>query len=527
MKKKILMWVLSAALAVAGMTMSASAAAEDLPQTVRVGLETNWKEKDSIAIVNGAVAFGYEQNGQFMECGILQGNLAAVPAGQNFVRLGARYSSFAQAQTAAAQASGYTAFPGFASPGEWYVYVGGFATSSEMNLACNALGNGATAQPANASRVAVMSGGQMALLFDSAYELQITGYGVEPSVVLGNRTYRGRVEFGRYAGQKLSAVNVVPTEEYLYSVVASEMPSSWHNEALKAQACAARTYASTRIGYHSASGYDLCDTTHCQVYTGKGGEAESTRNAVEGTRGVMIYYANKPIADAVFFSSSGGMTDHSENVWVSTVPYLRGVKELNETSAKQWTTTYTMDELSALLRNRGMDVGTVTSVAIDRVENERVQSLTITGSRGAKTLVKQEITSILSLDSRHFTLANGTVTTPQTTAPTSVSVLENGAVISVPVQGLVAVGADGAVNPIASGGMVYVVGAEGTNAIPTTTAGNTTGTSVVSGANAVTFVGAGWGHGVGMSQHGAKGMAEMGYSYAEILRHYYTGVDVR
>jgi len=521
MMKKITTAFLSLVLAVSfAFTGSASAASADVPQTVRVGLEAYCLEKSSIAITNGAVFFGYEQNGQFVNSGELRGTLAVVPAGQFFVRLPSAFGSFAQAQAAAAGIGGYTAFPGFVAADAWHVYLGGFATEQEATAARNAVNTAGTVLAANGSRVAVTANGHMALIFDnSTYNLQLTGHANDPLLYLGNRSYRGRVEFGRYAGKNVTAVNVVPLEEYLYSVVASEMPQAWHIEALKAQSCAARTYAVSRIGRHASAGYDLCDTTHCQVYTGKGGEAESTRNAVDATRGVLIYYNNTPIADAVYCSSSGGMTDNSENVWVSAVPYLRSVPEINEPTAKQWSVTYTMAELSALLRNRGTDIGTVSAISIDRVENQRVQAMTLTGTNGSRTLTKQEITSVLALDSRLFTIGNSTAAS----TPASASVLFNGTPAARSLSGVFAIGANGQTT-VTGTGTIYVTGAGGTRTISPSTGG---GSSSVSGAASMTFTGAGWGHGVGMSQHGAKGMAEIGYGYADILRHYYTGVEVR
>jgi len=505
-------------LAVVGISASV-AANSSLPQTIRIGLSAH-QERDSITIGNSSAVFGYEQNGQFTASGTLQGPLSVQPSALRFVRLDTVYTNFTQAQNAALSlTTAYAASPCFVSPGEWYVYIGGFTSDSEAAAVRNTLGLPSTLMPANTHRVLVSSGGVSALLFDSAYKLQIVGAN-GTDITIGSRSYRGCVELGRYTNAKLSAVNVLPTEEYLYSVVASEMPSSWHLEALKAQACAARTYSFGRIGHHTAGGYDLCDTTHCQAYTGKGGEAASTREAVEATRGILIYHDNTPIANAVFFSSSGGMTDNSENVWVAAVPYLRSVSELNEPTAKQWSVSFTMAEIGMLLRDRGINIGTVTGVSIDRLENGRVQSLTIKGTNGSQNYTKESIRTLFSLDSRHFTLVNGAAT--QT--PATVSVLQNGTAATAALPSLMVLDANGNAVPVSGlGNTVYAAGADGTRALPVTIQ---TATSV-SGANTITMVGSGWGHGVGMSQHGAKGMAEMGYGFKDILRWYYTGVEVR
>jgi len=512
--------LLLAALVTLGSLSSHISAAFVMPQTVRVGLEAYQKEKDTIAIANNAFTFGYEQNGTYVECGFLQGTLSAVPAAQVYVRLDGVYFDYWSAQFVAGTTVGYAAFPCFVAPNEWAVCVG-FASEAAAAAAQSALGTNAVVLPTSTSRVSVTdSSGQAVLLFDGAYRLQIAGYGGD-GITLGTRAYRGRIEFGRYAGKKLTAVNVVSLEEYLYSVVASEMPQSWHMEALKAQACAARTYTVTHISYHGASGYDVCDTTNCQVYTGIGGEAESSRAAVDATRGMLIYYDGEPITNAVFFSSSGGMTDNSENVWTATLPYLRGVPEIYEPTAKHWSITYTMAQLSTLMRDAGQDVGNVSSVTINRFDNNRVQTMTITGSIGSKSLTKEAIRSTLALDSRNFTMANGAVTE----APANAYVNQSGTAVSMTLSGLVVLGASGNSGLLSNAGnSISVLGAGNTiTSIPLMTRS----ASTVSGVDAITFVGAGWGHGVGMSQHGAKGMAELGYSYLDILKYYYTGVEVR
>ena len=518
MGRKLIALFLTAALALGGMAAQAEAAV--VPETIRVGLEAYNKEKDSIAIANTSVAVGYEQSGAFIECGFLQGVLAAMPATQYYVRLDGVYVDFWSAQYMASTVAGYAAFPCFLAPNEWAVCAGGFNTEADALAAQASLGAFAVVLPASDSRVAMTSGGQIALLADGAYRLQIAAYGGE-ALTLGNRSYRGRIEFGRYAGKKLTAVNVVPLEEYLYSAVASEMPQSWHIEALKAQACAARTYTVTHVGYHGAAGYDVCDTTNCQVYTGKGGEAESARAAVDATRGMLIYYDGEPITNAVFFSSSGGMTDNSENVWSAALPYLRGVPEIYEPTAKQWTVTYTMAQLSDLMRESLMEVGTVHSVSITRFDNNRVQAITITGTQGSKSLTKESIRTVLKLDSRNFTLANGAVTE----SPSNAYVYQNGAAVSATLSGLFVLGAGGNSGRLTgAGGTAAFLGVGNTvSSLPIVNRGSST----VSGTDAITFVGAGWGHGAGMSQHGAKGMAELGYSYLDILKHYYTGVEVR
>ena len=137
----------------------------------------------------------------------------------------------------------------------------------------------------------------------------------------------------------------VPLEEYVACVVASEMPSDFETEALKAQAVAARTYASARKQEFEAgkcSHYDegayVCNTTHCQVYRTEEGLREvkgdewmeknfpKILSAVYETAGEVLYYDGSLVEQPLFFSSGGERTENSEDVFVSAVPYLRSVE---------------------------------------------------------------------------------------------------------------------------------------------------------------------------------------------------------
>ena len=133
-----------------------------------------------------------------------------------------------------------------------------------------------------------------------------------------DRPYRGQIEVG-VTGQKLNAVNVVGLEQYLQGVVAQEMPSAWPDEALKAQAVAARSYAlSHRV---SGKGFDLYADVRSQVYGGVGGEHPRTTAAVQRTKGEVLLWEGKPI-DALFHSTSGGKTLAAVEVFGKAVPYL-------------------------------------------------------------------------------------------------------------------------------------------------------------------------------------------------------------
>jgi stage II sporulation protein D len=138
-----------------------------------------------------------------------------------------------------------------------------------------------------------------------------------------DRPYRGQLEVG-VTGRKLDAINVVGLEQYLQGVVAQEMPSAWPDEALKAQAVAARSYALA----HRLSGkpFDLYADVRSQVYGGVAGEHPRTSAAVQATKGEVLLWAGKPI-DALFHSTSGGTTLDAAEVFGKPVPYLVGVAD--------------------------------------------------------------------------------------------------------------------------------------------------------------------------------------------------------
>lgn len=288
--------------------------------------------------------------------------------------------------------------------------------------------------------------------------------------------YRGSVEL-RADGQGVTAVNCLPLEEYLYAVVPSEMPAYWPAEALKAQAVAARSYALASRAGSSGRAYDLLADQRGQVYRGYDAEHPAATRAVEETRGVVLTYRNQ-VASAVFHSSSGGYTENSEDVWTKKVDYLRSRPDPYDRHPSNphynWSVTYTAEQLKEQLASRGYRFGQVYDLEVLEytASGARVKALRVSGTdeQGKPLAVEigrdpskaraDEVRWALGLKSALFTME-------KTYSP--------------------------------------AVGQQ-----PRRLAG-------------VTFRGSGWGHGLGMSQYGALGMAEKGYSYREILSYYYPG----
>ena len=278
-------------------------------------------------------------------------------------------------------------------------------------------------------------------------------------LALDGRRYRGALEL-RHRGAGLTAVNIVPVDDYLLSVVPEEMPTDWPAEAFKAQSIAARSFALKSRGRHAAEGYDLCTTTHCQLYKGIASEKTASPAAVRATRGEVLTYGGQPI-EALFHTDSGGMTESSENVWGSHVPYLRAVRD-TQTAPMPWTKTVSTAALEKKLAAKGHAIGRLRAIELsplavgraakDRTASGRVKAMTAVGTKGRATLTGTAWRSLLGLKSALF--------------------------------------------------------------------------SAKLTKDTVTFTGFGAGHGLGISQWGAKRLAGTGKSYADILHHYYTGVTL-
>lgn len=494
---------------------------------LRVGLTSKYSNLWSITLATTSLSAGFERSGFFYaECTLeSQKGLVATADSSYYVKLGG-FSSYSEAKSYADSIKkvGYRAAPCITGVGNWVVYAGGY--EGEANARSDANGLGGAVVPPNGRRIVLMENNDIVVIFDSSeYFPQFAAQG-GGTVSLGERRYRGRVELMRQSGQNLTAVNVVTLDQYLYSVVPSEMPNKWHVEALKAQAVACRSYTVTRMKNHTSQGFDVCDAGHCQNYLGAGNETDSTTLAVDLTRNVIIWYQGQPV-NAVYFSSSGGSTDSSENVWNNAEPYLRGVKDNNEKDAKSWTRTYTLEDINKALSQNNVNIGNATGITIGKSDNGRVQELLIHGTHGTKPLYKEEIRTFFqnlpggTLESRNFTIGSG-VQGALSTTPYAGNGYEYP--VQRPMDVMYAINANGAIMPVAAAGDVtYVQSGTEQRAYAVTQ----NGSSFNNYGDSIVINGSGSGHGVGMSQHGAQGLAEMGYSYEQILKWYYTGVDVR
>lgn len=319
-------------------------------------------------------------------------------------------------------------------------------------------------------------------------------YSYDDVIKVNGTAYRGSIILIQN-GSAMTVINEVGLDEYLYSVIGKEMSPSWHIEALKAQAICARTYAINNWNKYASKGFNLCTTQASQVYGGLSGETPRTVQAVNETAGQIVKYNGK-IAQTFFYSSSGGKTANVKYVWGSEFPYLVCVDDPYEDaveSSREWTVTFSREQIAQKCANAGVDVGNVQSIHIAGVDNGTVYNVVIKGDRGEYVLKNERVRTFFGLKSQYFTINSGAQD-----ASASIEMIKD------TLPSFFRTNANKIVQMLNSNAVTYAP------------------------VNADTFVfkGQGWGHRIGMSQYGAKKMAENGFSAAEILMHYFPGTTV-
>ncbi|GGA40945.1 SpoIID/LytB domain-containing protein [Okeania sp. KiyG1] len=222
----------------------------------------------------------------------------------------------------------------------------------------------------------------------------------EGYVWIGDRWYRGRTHIIP-SKSGITAINYVDIEQYLYSVIGAEMNGNWPQEALKAQAVAARSYALNKRQENSNNFYDLGNDQLWQVYQGIKTESPGTYAAVDATKGQVLTY-NGQIILALFHSSSGGHTENVEDVWSNPLPYLRAVPDFDQDApVYEWTESFTQAEL----KQRISGVGNIISMTPQTTTpHNSVITIKVLGDAGVKTLQGTDITAALGLKSTRFTV---------------------------------------------------------------------------------------------------------------------------
>lgn len=468
--------------------------------TIRVGLEKSFKAVSSITVTDEAMKVSVGDGSKYN----VGGTYTVKPVSAQYYHTEQYYDTYEQAYSHLSDYTGYNCVVVLSDNG-WTIYVRTDGKKLDLKSAST-----------KAYCVGFASNGTYKFLVDGDSPARVSG--ADGVINAGSNSYRDDIELYR-SGSTLTAINVIDEEKYLCGVINSEMPSSWSKEAQKAQAVAARTYMKQNKGRHD--NYDICDNTHCQDYNGTKKETEAGITAVNETKGLCIYYNDKLIT-AVYFSSDGGATLDGVEGWGSETPYLVGKADTYEKECKQWTREFSYNELTNMCSAKGYNIGNVISVVPQYDSNGLVVALTFKGSKGEKTVTNDSIRTVFSaskdgsLLSRNFTVASGATTQ---TSGNSVYVV---GVEGSTKEAKGSVSAQNASGQKGTLGKSYVV--EGNNGSKRIDAPVTTTTGK---AGVVTLTGKGFGHNVGMSQYGAKGMAEEGYNFRDILNFYYTGIEIK
>lgn len=365
----------------------------------------------------------------------------------------------------------------------WYkLQVGDFPSRTEAERAQTVLSNlGFTdtwittfaASPTGESYV-WLDGVQLSEPLPRASKITLEPLDANARFQLNGHRYRGRLVIALDQQLRLTAINVLPMEEYLYGVVSAEMGNAGLNEieALKAQAVAARTYAINHLGSYEAQGFDVLGTVQSQAYYGTDRETAPARYAVDATKGQVMVYGGE-IPSTVYHSNAGGHTAFAEEVWGVYSPILRGQSEtiFSRSGGRErvlgvdklgysWEVTLQkkdLDELAARLDFAGAAIRDIVVEA--RGKSGRVTQLRVETSVGDAVLFRDKIRQILGgarmLQSTKFHLEKR---------------FHNDSLMSVTIRGF------------------------------------------------------GYGHGLGMSQAGAIDLAAEGWKYQEILGRYYADV---
>lgn len=343
--------------------------------------------------------------------------------------------------------------------------------------------------------------------------------GMEQKLTMNGTQYRGGIHCIENEN-KLTVVNVVFMDHYLYGVISREMSPSWHIEALKAQAVCARNYAAFNLDKHSSQGFDLCSNVHCQAYAGINFESDGSYAPVnETTRQVLTY--DGELAQLYYCSSMGPTTEDVENVWGNIVPYLISVDNNYEDTENipngKWSGFLSCEEATVLMKNKGYDVGDVTNIEVlEYTDNNRVLRMKVTGTNGEKILERSNCRNVFNTvaKSQMFTVKGDG---EGVEIPASVEITDGTNTKAQPINQLVILSSAG--RSELSGNILYTSNGTDQKTYEVVKGGKGANTGFY-------FEGTGWGHSVGMSQYGAKGMAEKGFKYKSILMHYFPGTNL-
>lgn len=367
---------------------------------------------------------------------------------------------------------------------------------------------------------------------------------------LNGKPYRGAMQID-FSGNGAKVVNHVGIEDYLRGVVGSEIGSRSPAESLKAQTVIARTYAYASRGKHGSEGADVCDSTHCQVYSGASAERDTIDAAIQGTRGIIMISDGQPIA-TLYHASCGGMTSDNDKVFGGAPrSYLRRVvcPFCKDGTNYRWSKIISLKDLKTALLKEKITFARLHDVAIESAgPMDRVDNLVLTTDSGLHKVRGTTIRRLFNLPSTTFVtgsrkLPGQIIASAQPVRSNSATRTTQKARIMVvalmndaedgPQQLFVqtAAGLRRAARPQDGWHSIGRHLAKETQALevkPTeqTKRGNP-GNVSVSGFDKLEIFGRGYGHQVGLCQAGAIELGKREWSYRQILAFYYSNVALR
>lgn len=395
-------------------------------------------------------------------------------------------------------------------------------------------------------------------------------------IAVNGREYRGDILLLRSSTSgRIHVINVVDIDSYVAGVLAGEVPHTWPEETLKAQAVAARSYAVHKIARRTAYEWDVVATDRDQVYEGVRGEIPALARAVQATQGEVLGYGGETIK-AYFHSACGGHTESGAEAFGEDQPYLVGVTDpyCAQSPYQQWNREYTVSQLRPLLPAAWLENGVsiLQIVPGKRNPSGRVSEVILVSTGGRQAIAGVDLRRLLGYrDVRSTAFDIQIRKTAQVSFVTNQEKVDTQVVAGEPEDVQVQMDQiDPVVKVCASDKPFYVISASGSlerNRAGYAYAATREGTmrtfamrpglvvlglarntvlTHFKGAPApastrkvrvrrlekravpvvVRFSGRGWGHGVGMCQWGARGMAAQGADYRAILRFYYPGTQI-
>jgi len=444
--------------------------------------------------------------------------------GAYHIELENEYYSWYDAQTAADEFGGFVAYVN----GVYKVRIGSFASfDGALNGAEEYESEyGVSTYPAGGTSYgfSVIDMNEGKVIFElemdgvDSFYASVIAYDQKPQIKTGSSYYYGGFIVYRVT-DKLNLINYVSVQDYLKGVVPYEMSNSWPIEALKAQAVAARNYLYQNIGKHSSQGFMVCDNTHCQMYGGTARAGENSDRAVDETDGIVLTYAGK-LAELYYHASSGGYTENSENVWFSAIPYLVAVEspyeDLDNINYGRWTYTLSKEQVREKLIAGGYSIGEISEFYVSQYTPAgNVYAVTAVDTSGNHVTITKETARIKLypyVHSMRFTISGG----------------GNNSADSVFVRG--GTGMESLSEPV--GNAYAISAAEGVSLVENrefsvmTKSGISTYEKSNVSSDSFVITGSGYGNNVGLSQEGAKGMALLGFTFDQILTHYFQGTSV-